>query len=122
MTAFLLLGLLACGQPDPMPLPQPVRAGPTVEARMVRMGAVTGWLARPLAAPPGAKPGTLVLVEAIDDQHKQAARGLAEAGRVVLVVDAAVDAAAAHAYLAGMPDVGSVEQRCERADCAPATP
>ncbi len=111
-----LLAALACSE-APAPLPAsalPDHAPPV--ARMVRAGAVTGYLARPADAP-APLPGALVLVEVIDEAGRAAARARADAGAVVLLVAPGVDPSAAEAYLAGLPTTGAVSVVCERADC-----
>ncbi len=113
---FLLSLLLACTDP-PAALPPsalPDRKPPI--GRMVRTGAVQGYLASP-AALTEPLPGTLVLVDTLDEAGKAAARTRADAGTVVFVVLPTVDADAARAYLDGLPSTRGVTVACERAVC-----
>lgn len=117
MTLLALALLLGCAREPALPLPEPRRAEPTVQARMVRMGSVEGWIARPVAPAETPRPGQLLLVEALDPASKLEASRLAELGSVVLVVAPEISTQAATAYLAGMPDVHAVQTRCLRSAC-----
>lgn len=118
MTAALLAALLGlgCGEPAPVALPPPARQEPTARGRMVRHGAVEGFIARPLA-PGQDRVGTLLLVERVDEEARQAALLLAEQGGVALAVAAPTEAEPARLYLAGMPDVAAVQVACRRTAC-----
>lgn len=118
MTAALLAALLGlgCGEPAPVALPAPARQEPTARGRMVRHGAVEGYVARPLAEGQG-RAGTLLLVERLDEDARAAALALAEQGGVALAVAPGADGDQARAYLAGMPDVATIQVVCRRAAC-----
>jgi len=116
MSALVLALVLGCSQAPPAALPPPLHHAATSSGRMVRLGAVQGFVARPLAAGTG-RSGTLLLVDALGAASQAAATALAEQGGVALAVAPPVDEAQARVYLAGMPDVATVTVRCLRATC-----
>lgn len=113
LALFLLLG---CRPEAPAELPPPARSQPTASGRMVRAGSVRGYIARPVADGSG-RTGTLVLVDAHDDDSRAVAMALAEQGGVALAIDAGTELGAARTYLDGMADVGRVVVQCKRASC-----
>ncbi len=121
MRGALLALLLCCATQDPAALPPAVLPPADVQARMVAMGEVRGFLARPLPRPDEQHRAELVLVDDIDDAVRDSLTAEAGGGVVVLAIVQAQAPAAAAAYLAGMPDVVEVVQRCERLDCSSAT-
>ncbi|NOY24908.1 MAG: hypothetical protein GXP62_03460 [Oligoflexia bacterium] len=114
----VILGLVlgSCDTPPKATLPDPVHQTVRSTGRMVRAGAVQGYVARPLASGTD-RTGTLILAEQVDDPTMAAAIELANEGGVALVVSPATDTAAARSYLAGMPDVRQITVLCQRASC-----
>jgi hypothetical protein len=120
LRARALVLAIAAGACDPEPadLPPPRELRPQASGARVRHGAVQGFLARPHSSSPPL-PAVLVLASSLDEATQAAGVAEAEQGAVVLVVPAAVDSAAARAYLAALPDTDPrrLTVRCERASC-----
>jgi len=106
---FLLLAMLACDPPDPLP----PHMGPEHSrwSRMVSTGDVRGFLVDPLEG----KNGLLLLVEKIDDETRKRATTISKGP--VFVVPAPVDMGKARAYFQGLKDVDTVRMICERKVC-----
>ncbi len=119
MIAALLVVLLAagpgCSRSEPPPLPPSRLVRPEVDGRMVRHGPVRGYLARPIDR--DERGGTLLLVDAVDDAARAAARAEAAEHRLALAVgpDAPLDEA--RAWIARLAGGAEVRERCLRAAC-----
>ena len=124
MIGALLVALLAagpgCSRDEPPALPPSRLAPPEVDARMVRHGAVRGYLARPIDR--DEQGATLILVDAIDEAARSAARAEARGHRLALAVapDAPLDAA--RSWVARLAGGAEVRERCLRAACPEGSP
>jgi len=114
MIALLLL-VAGCDSPPRLPS-SALDSTPPPHGQMVAAGKVRGFLARPGAERPPV-PGELRLVARLDGQARSEALATASDGRIVLAIDPTVDTAPARAYLAGLPAIGTIRERCLRETC-----
>jgi len=113
---FLYL-LLACTDPQPVPLPPRTLTAATSRGRMVRIGDVQGFLARPQGADDPAPTAVLQLITTLDPSSRERATAKADQGLIVLAVPHTVPTDAAAAYLKGMPPVQEIVTECYRTSC-----
>ena len=113
---LLLLTALACTEPA-TPLPPSKAPSRLAEGRMVRAGAVQGFLAQPRAA--GSRPlqAILILIPAHSEATRTDATRRATSGAMALAIDPTVSTQAATEYLRGMPSTVEVETICLRTAC-----
>ena len=110
-----LLFALACSDP-PTPLP-PSAVEPTLaHGRMVRIGTVQGFLARP-TVPPRTPQVQLLLVTGQDETTRAAAIERAGSGRTVLAIDPTVPTDEAEQYLLDLSGADTVPRECLRPAC-----
>ena len=103
------------GCADPVALPPPKQTLNTTIGRVVQVGTVKGYIARPATGTPHA--AVLLLVEKDDPNSHKAADEHAEAGSVTLAIEPSVSSADAHAYLSTIPNIQSVQTQCHRSHC-----
>ena len=109
----VLLFMLACE--SPVPLPPKTHTATPVDARMVQMDTLRGYLQQPV----GNNDTTGIIL--VSDKINQASRSKAKAYPMstVIVVDSMESVAQAKTYLQGMNGVRDIQVVCIHDDCTP---
>jgi hypothetical protein len=115
LSCALIPALLACTTAQP--LPETRLSGTQVTARMMQVGGLQGFLARPDSA--SDQTADLLLIEAHRQESASSTVGHAEAGRISLAITPATSLSAARDYLTGLAGINEVEVHCHRTQCDP---
>ena len=109
MKFFLLLAMIACDPPDP--LPPSIDVAPVRNSRMVAAGDVKGYS---IAGYEG-KMGILLVVDRITKATRERARTMSKGP--VFIIPGTIDIGKARAYFQGLDTVDNVRIVCEKKDC-----